>query len=483
MRIFFSSAIFLLFFCVSAYAGSKREAARCVQSQLTALDMEPGGIDGQIGGKSRAAYLKLKEINPSEYGDLPNKLSAGNAAYVCRKIGTADASMQQYWPSKKKKWNLQLEPKLGDYGVSAFELAFSNIDKFLDQEELHHIGTFNIWVAKTKAGLRRFYLRKIKVSNAKATFNKAYDRSCLKRKQAGGFFIDGHVFVCLFDSDDKSKTYNLNDIKRVLRHEVFHALQYEYLSYPVIYSKNQSLKKWGPFWLVEGSAQHFEILESLGNGVLRHLALKIALKDTKGELSKFERRPKNRTRFEQAYYHGLKASDRLANNHAASLKQFAEFYERIGIGTAWKKSFEESFGISVKEFYSAYKNDTPVIFKKKRVSKAQAKKRLKRLSNVNRSYRSAIPKTPAAAQQQKPFADIDEKVLAFTNCVYEQIEEYEPGTYTQVVSLKARKAYKRFRETIGNNELPEGFSFETAKEICELNGEQSEKFAVHIPKF
>ena len=107
----------------------------------------------------------------------------------------------------------------------------------------------------------------------------------------------------------------------------------------------------GPVWMAEGSADVFgiratdhwteESYRDYSWERLQGIAPKLSILEREDAFKRYKR---------QVYTGGRLAVFRLVDENG--LGSIIRFYERLGLGSSWKASFEQVFGISTKAFYA-----------------------------------------------------------------------------------------------------------------------------------
>ena len=75
-------------------------AVACVQKQMNHLKLNAGQVDGLIGNQTRAAsdaYIAWMKSGPGGPDWAQPRLTSGNAAHWCEKVGEAHPQTAKYW--------------------------------------------------------------------------------------------------------------------------------------------------------------------------------------------------------------------------------------------------------------------------------------------------------------------------------------------------------------------------------------------------
>ena len=159
-----------------------------------------------------------------------------------------------------------------------------------------------------------------------------------------------HLFVCTA-CHPVSRPFHLY-------HEYFHVLQatlskaYEQPSLGATTTHPSQVPRWGPMWLIEGSAQYLAMQltpsEQLSSILPPGYLAAAATEDV--ALSEME------TAFglddAGGYHSGTAAAQLLADT--SGLASLIRFFEEVGEGTKWPNAFQVVLGPSVEEFYTEF---------------------------------------------------------------------------------------------------------------------------------
>ena len=159
-----------------------------------------------------------------------------------------------------------------------------------------------------------------------------------------------------WSSDEKN-------LLRLMAHEYFHVVQFYGLSeFEAGVGSHDVVYKTGPAWLLEGSAIYVQYRTGAHEGLLQHGASSFAevkawemdrSRETAAPLPSMETYNGLKAADGVGYTLGFVAADFLVENFGG-LPAVMSFYEEIGPGTTWQAAFRSAFGISIREFYTAF---------------------------------------------------------------------------------------------------------------------------------
>ena len=168
----------------------------------------------------------------------------------------------------------------------------------------------------------------------------------------GDIFLYGEFW---FDSNER--------LLRVIAHEYFHIIQFYGLSaFEAGVGSHDVVYKTGPAWLLEGSAIYVQYRTGAYEGLLEHGASSFAgartwemaqARETTAPLQSTETFAGLFAADGVGYALGFMATEFLVENFGG-LPAVVSFYEEIGPGTTWQAAFRSTFGISIREFYTAF---------------------------------------------------------------------------------------------------------------------------------
>ena len=145
----------------------------------------------------------------------------------------------------------------------------------------------------------------------------------------------------------------------VIAHEYFHVVQFYGLSaFEAGVGSHDVVYKTGPAWLQEGSAVYVSDRTGAHEGFYSFAEVKAwrmaQSRETAAPLQSMETYNGLKAVADSVGYTlGSMAADFLVENFGG-LPAVVSFYEEIGPGTTWQAAFRSTFGISIREFYTAF---------------------------------------------------------------------------------------------------------------------------------
>ena len=162
----------------------------------------------------------------------------------------------------------------------------------------------------------------------------------------GDIFLYGEMF---FSSD--------NHRLQATAHEYFHVIQHA--GFPRDRVFRDTVRQNGPIWLIEGSAVYAQIRAGTHEGLLNFAGVKA------GRMTQARKTaaPLQSLETQEAYASsgsvftlGFMAVDFLVDNFGGlpALPTLVSFYDAIGPNMTWQDAFQDTFGISIDEFYAEF---------------------------------------------------------------------------------------------------------------------------------
>ena len=189
--------------------------------------------------------------------------------------------------------------------------------------------------------------------------DRARIRQGVKDNQAGVEYTDASgagVDIVIFGEQWFADEY-------LMAHEYFHVIQYgELTAFEAGVGSHDVVYKIGPAWLLEGSAIYVAVKTEAHEGSPEQRASRFAeskawlmdrSQETAAPLQSMETYNGLKAADDVGYWVGAVAADFLID-HFGGLPALVSFYEAIGPGTTWQDAFQETFGMSIDEFYAEF---------------------------------------------------------------------------------------------------------------------------------
>ena len=183
-----------------------------------------------------------------------------------------------------------------------------------------------------------------------------YDAFGSKCNQREAIFTGDVIVLCVFIGNDFDPQAARTLISIALAHELYHSVQFNLVGIKSLDEIDDTLKAFGPAWLMEGSALYFGEfygcdtcalnMEMVASG-LRHFTSNMTT-----PLSDLEYFPDDPVLVSAQYYKGFLATMTLVLDHGDMA--ILDFYRTIGDGEDWKNAFYSTFGTSVENFYKNF---------------------------------------------------------------------------------------------------------------------------------
>lgn len=325
-----------------------RPSVICVQEQLNALGFETGTPDGVIGRKTHSALAQYEKAN----GKLTlRKLAADNAVIHCRQLGLRHQDLKVHWPSQKQ----QFEFVFGESISPKFRTDVSNTITgnfyYLQREfNLDIPLTIKIVVASSDSETLQLIREHYKLNLW--DFSKPMPGKCGLRNGFSGVAVPQMIVICRDGALEVDREIHRWWFEDSLAHEMFHQIQYQLAGWTrQKFGYKAILESDGPVWMSEGSAAAFSIRASNHWTQDSYRAYSWErLEETAPNLAVLERED-SFSRYKRQIYNG----GRLAVFQLTDTNGFASiisFYENLGKSVSWEAAFQQTFGITKKEFYS-----------------------------------------------------------------------------------------------------------------------------------
>ncbi len=317
----------------------------CVNEQIGALDLEIA--DGGTG------QTRLAQLRGAIAGKLRGRGTAPDAA-LCRQAGIMHAPLRAHWPSAASgRYRLVSDGQVADADLEIIEDALTDAAARLDE-----------FLAPPLPYTAEFLAVHPAPKQSEPGFDAVREdcRGWLNSHGIAARSVFGIALICVDGrapppaSVDKER--RAESLRRAVRHEFFHAVQYQLISPEEHDTPEQMLERWGPHWLVEGSATYFQDdgMQACAAGSLdpaRAAAGTAVARIREAELSWGGRNAAESPEETDLLYRiSLVATCDLIER--ASFENILAYYVDLGTGLAWQEAFEARFGIGVEAFYRRF---------------------------------------------------------------------------------------------------------------------------------
>lgn len=330
---------------LSSPAGAS-DAVRCVQAQLNALGYGAGRADGQVGPATRAALDRYEGVA----GVLtPRPLDRYSAIVHCRKLGQRHPAARAFWPSAGAPFTVIVT---GDFRDTVRQRIEENLTAALSSLKLRHgvelAGRFTVVLGTSAGPMRKAARPYLREGFDTAGLERRLRNNCA-RPGISGVAVPGVFFVCETAEDRDSDPATAQDIQRVVRHEIFHEVQFQLRGVTLNASDAEYLRQTGPVWLIEGSA---EVLAGVLDGHSSDpylIASTVLAGKPIPDLRVFEIAGPGASA-DGLYVLGALAARELSDGTRGS-SALVKYFEYIGDGLPWEKAFQRAFFRTPGGFY------------------------------------------------------------------------------------------------------------------------------------
>lgn len=347
----FSLAISSLSSPAPSHAAESGDAGvRCVQNQLTSLDIDVGVIDGLFGKKTAAgAQQAVKEM--PKLAEL-NELNPNNALMWCREMALVSPKLKQYWPTQDgPKLQYFFSGSLNKDEQNSIRSAMETADKYFDKYDVELPGTVQIVASDDLNAMARSINNVARNAIPVKEGVKILEKQC-SGKPLSGLNINGLIALCFDKKTDVTKRARV--LKDIAVHEYAHEVQRQYTSYTkaLVRDRSEIVAINGPRWLVEGTAIAFT-----SDYAYRGLRSEFLIELIRENATRFSGRTLSTLRHGDApekEVFGSYAS--LAGYMVAQKKGMAgiiRFWEQMA-RSDWETAFASTFGLSINAFYREF---------------------------------------------------------------------------------------------------------------------------------
>lgn len=323
---------------------------RCVQNQLTSMDIDVGVVDG-LFGKKTAAGAKVAIEQMPKLAEL-NTLTSNNALMWCREMALLSPELKQYWPTHGgPKLEYFFSGNLNKAEQDTIKSAMEIADKYFDKFEVELPGTVKVVASDDLTALARSINQVARNAIPVKQGIEILQKQCAG-KPLSGLNINGLIAFCFDEKTDVTKRVRV--LKDIAVHEYAHEVQRQYTSYTkaLVRDRSEIVAINGPRWLVEGTAIAFASDYSY-----RGLRSEILINLIREDATRFSGRTLSTLRHgdapEKAIF-GSYAS--LAGNMVVQKKGFEgviRFWEQMA-REDWEAAFTSTFGLTINAFYREF---------------------------------------------------------------------------------------------------------------------------------
>ena len=323
---------------------------RCVQNQLTSLQIDVGVIDG-LSGKKTANRSKQAIEQLPKLGEL-NALNANNSLMWCREMALLSPELKQYWPTHNgPKFEYHFSGSLNTNEQNRIKYTMEIADKYFDKFNIELPGIVKVVASDDLNAMARSINEVARNAIPVDRGVEILEQQC-KGRPLSGLNINGLIALCFDEKTDVTKRNRV--LKNIAVHEYAHEVQRQYTSYTkaLVRDRSEIVAINGPRWLVEGTAIAFA--SDYSNRGLRS-----------GILIDFIR--ENATRFSGRTLSTLRYGDApekdFFSNYASlagymvaqkkGLQGIIQFWEQMA-RDRWDIAFATTFGLSIDAFYREF---------------------------------------------------------------------------------------------------------------------------------
>lgn len=338
---------------------------RCVQNQLTSLEIDVGVVDG-LYGKKTALGAKLAIEQMPRLADL-NQLTSNNSLMWCREMALLSPKLKQYWPTHDgPKLAYFFSGSLNQAEQNSIKSAMETADKYFDRFDVELPGTVNVVASDDLNSLARSINQVARNSIPVKRGIEILKKQCAG-KPLSGLNINGLIALCFDETTDVTKRIRV--LKDIAVHEYAHEVQRQYTSYTkaLVRDRSEIVAINGPRWLVEGTAIAFASDYSY-----RGLRSEFLITLIREDATRFSGRTLSTLRHGDAPEKPIFGSyASLAGNMVAQKKGLGgiiRFWEQMARDD-WETAFASTFGLSINAFYREFdwRKPTPTKFLKEPV--------------------------------------------------------------------------------------------------------------------
>lgn len=357
MRIRFFGFLFLLL----PTALSANEYVRCVQNQLAFLGYNPGPADGVLGSRTRGALDELNQTseNAKVLGELP-ELGNETAQAWCAAIGETYSEASRFAP-RERRYPVDTDGVLGEFGQVFVEDIYIDVVSFYeDGWGIKQSSPHFVFGSENPAFLSSAVGRSMAGSGYPVPRNL---KSVMREVCRAGNYVSGIAYynsiaLCwkpLSSEDRANPDAWARDVRMelgaLLTHEYFHFIQH------VLSKEKERGGKtvdgqmlMGPAWLLEGTAEYFELRywrarypNFFGPSVINLQQIYREHSVTLEDLEAF-----GSVRNLERYRIALLAVELLAAR--AGEEALIDFWRKLGAGQTRDAAFFEAFGVKLSAF-------------------------------------------------------------------------------------------------------------------------------------
>lgn len=256
-------ALITLFLILPAHAMSASDTLRCVQQQLTALGYAPGPADGLMGARTRSASKAALRDQP--YLTLPD-LNKSNAALWCQTLADQNDDLARFQPRQSQ---LPVETS-GQAELPFVEEIYQDVmDYYQEGWGYSSSQPLRVFGADQPTFLARGLQRALRDNGMPVPRNlpRRLSQICRLGNVVSGITYDNAIALCWKKpAPVEAAAYTAwadhlrMELGALLTHEYFHVIQHRLAQEKTrgrIGVDGKALL--GPEWLVEGSAEFFEL--------------------------------------------------------------------------------------------------------------------------------------------------------------------------------------------------------------------------------
>lgn len=351
------AAVLALAGMLAAPGAQASAAVTCVQEQLAAAGFDPGGTDGRIGARTRAAAAAFTAAR----GPVTARpLTDDSAVIWCRRIGLADPALRAHWPRKGRPeviFGDSIPPDLRDAIASAVRRTDSVIPSRLGVDLALPL---RVVVAEGETEFRRMI--RAATDLPLADLPAIAKTHCSSVVGISGGYYPGLIALCLtpgarlgatFDRDNR--IFHQASVTFLVAHEMFHDVQYHlHGAFRNDTPRAERIAQEGPLWMLEGAADVFANSITLypSADVYEDWARSLVTPDMR-DLTRYEHRDPKRKAPWEVYEAGRVAVMDLQAR--AGFAAVIRAYDELGGGTEWEQAFEKVFRLRLSTFYLMFK--------------------------------------------------------------------------------------------------------------------------------
>lgn len=334
----------------AAAAESGDPGVRCVQNQLTYLEIDVGAVDGLFGKNTAKGSEQAIEKLP-KLAEL-NTLNSNNSLMWCREMALLSPDLKQFWPTHNgPKFEYHFSGALNKEEQDRIKYTMEIADKYFDKFDVELPGVVNVVASDDLNAMARSIN---KVARNAIPVDRGVDileKQC-KGKPLSGLNVNGLIALCFDKKTDVTKRNRV--LKDIAVHEYAHEVQRQYTSYTraLVRDRSEIVAINGPRWLVEGTAIAFASdysYRGLRSGILINLIRENATRFSGRSLSTLR--------------HGDAPEKEIFSRYASlagymvarkkGLSGIIKFWEKMA-RSDWETAFATTFGLSIDAFYREF---------------------------------------------------------------------------------------------------------------------------------